>query len=153
MSSQGFTPSWAIAPGQRFRLDLLQNLAALVNDPDNDLHYHLQQGVPTGVLEPIPPGHIWPSKPSAEISSEPLQSFDSNWAGAEEDPDLTWSLLQAELEEGWIEEIPGGIPEAKREVERRPSYREETQTGLRLVMLQSQSKLHTSRNYDLAHDR
>lgn len=113
MSSQGFTPSWAIAPGQRFRLNLLQNLAALVNDPDKDLHYHLQQGVPTGVLEPIPPGHIWPSKPSAEISSEPLQSFDSNWAGAEEDPDLTWSLLQAELEEGWIEEIPGGIPEAK----------------------------------------
>ena len=43
---------------------------------------------------------------------EPTAVFWLHWAGADEDPDLTWSLLQAELDEGWIEEIPGGMVEA-----------------------------------------
>lgn len=72
MLTHGKTHCWSIAPGQRFQLDVLQQLAQLVNDPDVDLHHLLQNGVPTAVLEPIPPGHIWPSKPSRNL----LQSFD-----------------------------------------------------------------------------
>ena len=111
---QGINLDWSIPEHQHFRLYILQALATLTQDPDADLHLHLQQGVPTGVLDPIPPSHIWPKKPQNEIPSDHLHSFDSNWAGANEDPQLTWSLIKEELKQGWIEEIPGGLPEAQR---------------------------------------
>ena len=105
---------WTVAPFQHFRLNLLQSLALFMQDPDVELHHHLLQGVPTGLLDPIPPGYIWPSKPQSKAEDPGLlQSFDTNWTGAEEDPHLTLSLIQEEMDQGWIEELQGGLDEAK----------------------------------------
>ena len=110
---QGISLDWSIPQHQHFRLHLLQVLSNLTQDPDVELHYHLQHGVPTGVLDPIPPSYIWPKKPQSELPNVQLQSFDSNWSGANENPQLTWSLIEEELKQGWIEEIPGGLLEAQ----------------------------------------
>ena len=113
---QGISADWSVPPFQKFRLSLLHELAKFSQDPDLDLHAHLALGVPTGVLEAIPPGHIWPRKPpSNSAEPPPLHSFESesNWTGAQEDPDLTLSLIQEEIQQGWVEEILGGMDEAK----------------------------------------
>ena len=113
---QGISVDWSVPSFQKFRLSLLHELAKFSQDPDLDLHAHLAHGVPTGVLEAIPPGHIWPRKPpSTSAEPPPLHSFESesNWTGAQEDPDLTLSLIQEEIQQGWVEEILGGMDEAK----------------------------------------
>ena len=110
---QGITLDWSIAPGQKFRLNILKALAQMTQDADVELHHHLQQGVPTGVLAPIPPSHIWPKKPTEEHISEPLQNFFTNWSGADSDPTLTWELINEEISQGWVIELPGGIEQAK----------------------------------------
>ena len=113
--TQGLVLDWSIAPFQKFRLSILDQLSQFLNDPDRELHHHLQHGVPTGVLDPIPPGHIWPAKPTSTTEEVPdLQSFCSNWTGAHEDPDLTQSLIDEEINQGWVEELHGGLAEAKR---------------------------------------
>lgn len=50
---QGLNLDWTIAPGQQFRLQLLQTWSQWLQDADVEYHHHLQQGVPTGVLTPI----------------------------------------------------------------------------------------------------
>ena len=110
---QGFTIDWSIPAGQKFRLSLLQQLAQWTQDPDAELHHHLQQGVPTGAFQSIPPSHIWPKKPPTSNQPEPLRSFSDNWQGANEDTDLTWQLIQEEIDQGWVSELPGGLQEAR----------------------------------------
>ena len=39
---------------------------------------------------------------------------EGNWAGADADPQLTQSLIEEEIRQGWVEKIPGGLEEAKR---------------------------------------
>lgn len=112
---QGGTPDWSIPKGQHFRLGLLQQLAGWINDADTTLHHHLQAGVPTGVIDPIPPSTIWPRKPPAdEEFLEPLSICEGNWAGADADPQLTQSLIDEEIRQGWVAKIEGGLDEAKR---------------------------------------
>ena len=110
---QGFTIDWTVPEGQRFRLFLLEQLAIWTKDPDLGLHHHLQQGVPTGVLQDIPPSNIWPKKPHSAGEPEPLKSFSENWQGANEDPNLTWCLINEEITQGWVAEVPGGLEQAK----------------------------------------
>ena len=110
---QGLNLDWTIAPGQQFRLQLLQTWSQWLQDADVDLHFHLQQGVPTGVLTPIPASHIWPKKPASDAPTEDLQSCFTNWSGADVDPQLTWELINAEVAQGWVQELPGGLEEAK----------------------------------------
>ena len=113
---QGISFDWGVPPFQKFRLSLLHALAKFSQDPDLDLHAHLSHGVPTGVLDAIPPGHIWPRKPMATTSEPPPLHL---WVrikldtGAQEDPDLTLALTEDEIQQGWVEEIFGGMDEAK----------------------------------------
>jgi len=113
--NQGGIADWTIPSGQHFRLGLLQQLAVWTKDADTTLHHHLQAGVPTGVIHPIPPSTIWPRKPPADDESiDPLAVCEGNWAGADADPQLTQSLIEEEIRQGWVEKIPGGLDEAKR---------------------------------------
>ena len=109
----GMNLDWSIAKGQHFRLQVLQTWAQWTQDADVTLHYHLQQGVPTGVLNPIDASHIWPRKPSSDQPDAELHSFLSNWSGADVDPQLTWDLINEEISQGWVEELPGGLPQAQ----------------------------------------
>ena len=113
LTEHNIIPDWAIPEGQQFRLPLLQSLAQLVRDPDQTLHHHLQQGVPTGALSEMPRSYIWPPKKQQIEDLPELQVCEANWKGAEEDPTLTWSLIQDELDNGWISEVPGGVTEAR----------------------------------------
>lgn len=108
------TPDWTIPDGQQFRLPLLQSLASLIQDPDQSLHAHLQQGVPTGALSDMPRSFIWPPKKQDAQDTPELQLCQTNWKGADDDPQLTWSLIQEELDNDWVAEVPGGMEEAQR---------------------------------------
>ena len=112
-SEKGWTIDWSIATGQKFRLKLLEDLAKYIQDPDLPLHHHLQAGVPTGVLEAIPASHVFPPKTSTAQPTEELQSFSENWKGAMEDPELTQQLIDEEIHNDWVAELPGGLEEAK----------------------------------------
>ena len=111
-SEQGWNLDWSIATGQKFRLKILETMAEYTRDPDLALHPHLQAGVPTGVLEDIPPSYIFPPKTSQSSVAHHLQSFSENWKGAMDDPDLTWKLIEEEMQQGWVEEIQGGMEAA-----------------------------------------
>ena len=108
------TPDWTIPQGQQFRLPLMQSLSYLIQDPDQSLHAHLQRGVPTGALSDMPRSFIWPPKKQDAQDTPELQLCQTNWKGADDDPQLTWSLIQEELDNDWVAEVPGGMEEAQR---------------------------------------
>lgn len=108
------TPEWTIPEGQQFRLPLLQSLSHLIQDPDQSLRAHLQRGVPTGALSDMPRSFIWPPKKQDAQDTPELQLCHTNWKGADDDPQLTWSLIQEELDNDWVAEVPGGMEEAQR---------------------------------------
>ena len=53
--------STEIAPGQPFTLDLLDSLAQISLDKDQEIVPALRRKVPTGVFEPIPRSQVWPA--------------------------------------------------------------------------------------------
>lgn len=110
---QGLSLDWQVDSGQNFRLNLLQSLAQLTQDPDQALLPFLKQGVPTGALSDMPRSFIWPPKPSSTDTVPDLEICDKNWKGANEDPELTWELINDEIHNGWVAELTGGIQEAK----------------------------------------
>ena len=114
LRQQGFQPSWRIDAGQSFRLNLLHCLSQLTRDPDVGLLPSLQAGVSTGVLCPLQPSGLWPKKSNAAaLVQEPLLVHDTNWSSAEEDVGLTQSLIDAEVDNGWVRELSGGMAEAQ----------------------------------------
>ena len=114
VSVLGLPASASLIPaGQPLRLHLLQALATSIGDHDAALCDILAVGVPTGVLRPIQPSGIWrthESEPS--IEAEQLLWHDGNWSSAEDKPDIALQLMLHEVEQGWVEEIHGGMPEA-----------------------------------------
>ena len=108
----------AVDDGQPFRLKLLSRLglACLTQDIDKGLPDILAQGVPTGVFEPIASSHQWPAV-EAQHAQHPLDTclkeFDSNWKNAEAQPELLQRLIEEEMAQGWVIEIPGGEQEAR----------------------------------------
>ena len=114
LRENGCSPSWDIAPGQSFRLHILECLAKLTSDPDLALLPSLHAGVPTGVLAPLQRSGLWPlKKPSVDEVDEPLLVHCTNWQAADEDPALTQSLIDAEISNGWVQELAGGLDEAR----------------------------------------
>ena len=106
----------AIEEGQPFRLGLLSHLARITQDIDKHLPSVLAQGVPTGVFEPIVSSNQWPAV-DAQQAQHPLDTclkeFDTNWKNAEAQPDLLQRLIEEEMAQGWVIEIPGGEQEAR----------------------------------------
>eukprot|EP00435_Cladocopium_sp_Y103_P011247 s1980_g2.t3 len=110
---QGISPCWSIDDGQSFRLNFLQCLACVTHDPDTSLLPALKVGVPTGVLQPLEPSGLWPRKANVDKIGEPLLVHHTNWQGAEEEPGLTQSLIDDEISNGWVQEVAGGLDEAR----------------------------------------
>ena len=73
-----------ISPGQPFRLKLMQALAQLIEDPDQDLPSMLAEGVHTGVFSEIKPSGLWPPAKLQPLSQSSLEICQGNWRPAEE---------------------------------------------------------------------
>ena len=76
-----------VSPGQPFRLQLMQALAKLIEDPDQDLPSILADGVHTGVFSEIKPSGLWPPAKLQPLSQSGLEVCQGNWRPAEEDPE------------------------------------------------------------------
>ena len=91
---------------QPFRLKLLHSLLLISKDPDPKIATLLQEGIPSGAFSQLQPVGLW--EPNSNTSSEypDLVVCHDNWTSANHNPDITRSLIQKELDDGFIEELP-----------------------------------------------
>ena len=91
-------------PGQPYCLHALQCLSECLGDRDRALWQCLLQGVPTGYDGDIPPSNVFlPALPNKDRTE--LAVCFGNWKGAEDCPALLQSLVQEEIDKGYLEEI------------------------------------------------
>ena len=111
----GPIPSFDIVPGQPFRLAALHALAKLMEDPDQALIPLLKTGVDLGVDGAIPPSGTWPGR-DQEVDDTPktpsFELFDINWQSAEGDQETLHTLIQQEIQDGFVVEF-GTLEQAK----------------------------------------
>ena len=69
--------------------------------------------MPSGAFAPLEPVGLWEPNNPPDVHRPDLQVCQDNWKSANQDPASTRSLIQQELDAGFIEEIPG-IAEAER---------------------------------------
>eukprot|EP00435_Cladocopium_sp_Y103_P036118 s3286_g9.t1 len=111
--SHGYPCSTQIAPNQPFLLEAWAAMAQFTGDPDFTLPELLQAGVATGILEPIQPSGIWDPVLEEATSDPELSVHLEPWGSAKKSPELTWELIQKNLDTGHLVEIPGGEFEAR----------------------------------------
>ena len=107
------TQDVSIPPFQPFRLQLFRELLVLSQDPDHHIAELLQDGIPSGAFTPLAPTNLW-EKNTAPLGDTPdLHICQDNWMSANQNRQVTSDLIQAELEAGFIEEIPD-LPTAEK---------------------------------------
>ena len=104
----------SVLDGQPFRLNLWHCLSLLCSDPDSDYFHVLREGVPLGVGSVIRQCSVMHPPAPPDSVRLPLQHCESAWKSAIDHADVVDELLAAELEAGWICEIPGGDEELRR---------------------------------------
>ena len=88
-------------------------LAQFSGDVDCNLPQLLQAGVPTGIDEPITPSGVWEViSEDVAVDAELLVHYEP-WGSALKSPELTWQLIQKDLDAGHLVKIPGGEQEAR----------------------------------------
>ncbi|OLP79315.1 hypothetical protein AK812_SmicGene40408 [Symbiodinium microadriaticum] len=92
-----------IAPGQPLRLRLLKFLLSKLQDPEAAFCDQLESGVSLGVGSVLEPSSHWPTRDAEHIMPD-LHICEGAWQSAESQPDIVHSLLDEELQEGWISE-------------------------------------------------
>ena len=99
--------SWQPHEGQPYSLYAMQALAHIMQDKDEALWLSLMSGVPTGHFQDIPKSHVFipTSAPDSDADVSGLQVCESNWKGARDNPAELQSLLQQEIDNGWLEEL------------------------------------------------
>ena len=89
----------------------MQAFAARIQDPDSNLGTLMQQGVPAGVLQPIPSSVQWQqrqqNRQDEDLGDIHLLHCQGNWTQATKNPELLQKLLQQEIEQGWIKPVAG----------------------------------------------
>ena len=109
---QGYQLDWAIREHQPVHLQILRSFQ-LMKDADTALFSSLLEGVVTGFCHNIPPSKCMPPN-ECDINMEvPLSALYSNWNSADSDLVLTKSLVQEEIDKGWVFEFEGTIEEAQ----------------------------------------
>ena len=102
LCDQGYSCSTAVPAYQPFLLDAWCALSTAVKDIDGGLPHILLEGVPTGILSPIPHSGIWDSVPEDEDADVGhLQAHRQPWRSAQDDPKLARSLLMQDVEAGF----------------------------------------------------
>ena len=97
---------FTIPDHQPFRLQLFHSLLLISKDPDPKIATLLQEGIPSGAFLQLAPVGLW--EPNSSISSDypDLVVCHDNWTSANHNPDTTRQLIQKELDDGFIEELP-----------------------------------------------
>ena len=115
LTSKGFPCKVEVPPGQPLTLDLWRALLLFCDDIDMKLPCILREGVPTGILADILPSGVWRAvdKPERPEGVE-LEILEEPWGSALEDPDCSMRLVQADVEAGFADWIPGGVEDARR---------------------------------------
>ena len=107
----GERASGEVSPGQPFALEIWAALLNIIGDGDAELPKILHEGVPTGVFESIPGCSMYPpedrDRKLTDTSGDELEACWSNWKSAEEAEASVVSLLQNEVEQGWVERLEG----------------------------------------------
>ena len=98
-----------VVPGQPFRLDLWQRLVLSWNDPDASFFDSLKSGVRLGVNHNLSPSPAWPARPLTTTHDEPLLECSSAWKSAIDHHDLVEELVAAEVADGFVAPVPGGL--------------------------------------------
>ena len=99
---------WSVPDFQPYCLSALACLSEVLGDKDIFLFQSLLEGIPTGFAADIPKSHVFvPCGANGDDApDDELSICDRNWKGAEDNPEQTRALLQKELDEGWLEEVP-----------------------------------------------
>ena len=113
LRSRGWQCTARVAEGQPFTLGIWDALLGYLQDCDADLPDILQKGVPTGILSDIPASGVWHPVDRPERPCLELLVHDEPWASATDDSDCLMRLVQADIDAGFAEWLPGGFPEAK----------------------------------------
>ena len=78
-----------------------------MRDPDQDLWPALFAGVPTGIDHDIPSSHVFSPIPND------LSIHLQNWRSADDNQDIASSLLQEEIDQGFVVPFHGTVADAK----------------------------------------
>ena len=112
--NHGHSVSWDVRAHQPMCLMALQTLSAIMQDADSHLFQSLIDGVPTGYNGDIPGSNCFSIKPSDEnAGNQPLSIHLDNWRSASDRPEVTDKLVQAELDQGWVEKFDGDLLSAQ----------------------------------------
>ena len=98
-----------IAPGQPFRLHLWKLLVSTWDDRDAPFLDTLAEGVRLGVNGSLAPSPAWPHRTGVIPDDQPLIECSSSWKSALDHPSLVRELIAAEVSDGFIAHVPGGI--------------------------------------------
>lgn len=96
----------SILDHQPFRLKLLHTLLLTSEDPDPNIATLLQEGIPSGAFSTLQPVGLWEANKTSSSEYPDLVVCQDNWTSANHDPEITRRLIQAELDDGFIEELP-----------------------------------------------
>ena len=114
LTAQGIFPDWDIPHDQPMHLHILEALGKIIHDPDKSIFGYLKTGVPIGISDKIERSLCFPEAPTKDDDAQSLLSIHNcNWRSAEDEPDIVESLIAKEIDEGWVAEFPGDIPEAQ----------------------------------------
>ena len=113
VTSHGLAADWAIPADQPLNLRFLQNLSILCGDPDNQLFDHLISGVPTGYHGDIPISHCFPTTTIDDSPHDPLSVHLASWQSALDDPSVTSTLVQEEVDNHWVDRFDGDLASAQ----------------------------------------
>ena len=109
----GVQLDWTIREHEPMHLLILKAFGDLMQDRDRTLFPSLINGVVTGFHSNIPKSDCMPINDREVDHDVPLSAHYSNWNSAEADSALTQSLVQEEIDKGWVFEYEGTLEEAQ----------------------------------------
>ena len=113
LDQHGVLLDWKIRNHQPMHLLILQAFSNLMQDRDQRRFPSLIDGVVTGFHHNIPKSTCMPINDRAADHDVPLSAHYSNWNSAESEIALTQSLVQEEIDKGWVFEYDGTLEEAQ----------------------------------------
>ena len=114
LQAQGIYPDWSVPAGQQISLHALAQFSQCMGDPDKAIFPYLISGVPIGSDTPIVPSQCFPLQPTPDDYQPPLLTVHhTNWASAEDEPEIVQDLIDKEIAAGWVQCFDGTIDEAR----------------------------------------
>ena len=112
-TQQGISLDWTVREHQPMHLMILQAFGLVMKDRDTTLFPSLINGVMTGFRNNIPVSGCMPVNDREANQDIPLSVHYTNWNSAESDMDLTQTLVQDEIDKGWVFEFTGTLEDAQ----------------------------------------